>query len=146
MSYMYRCTRGNNVYPYTFLSVSYKPTVTLEQILEQNFGSSNSIPATQPKPHFVSRFGDGEEADETAATDVQIILQKSEQEPVNESTTLKNPADFQKTELHNGLEEVLNGTYQKDYDNVLKTAEASETTTTTTTENPSCLAIGEKVQ
>ncbi|XP_065366996.1 uncharacterized protein LOC135959829 [Calliphora vicina] len=148
MSYMYRCSRGYNVYPYPFLGVSYKPTVTFDQILEQNFGSSNAIPAYQPKPYFVSRFGG---LDEASTTEVQIVLQKKSEETTTTATTnneltstLKNPIELPETiaVVENRLGEELNVTQRKDNADVLPTTEAALVTSSTT--KPPCSEIGVK--
>lgn len=173
MSYLYRCARGHGVYPYPFLGVSYNPSVSLEQILDQNFGSA---PA---KSYFASRVGVDD--DLAAATEIQIVLQKSEQ-PESEAPIVKKPDDLKKpsTVVANDLEastlenvsdlkaELMeSSTLRKSsmavaetstitsqhYDNEHQTAaqtELSELDTTSETvkrasDKPSCAKIGEKV-
>lgn len=151
MSYLYRCTRGYNVYPYPFLGVSYKPEVTLEQILQQNFGDPipQSVDAAQPQPYFASRFGSIEDNTEmtTNSAEITIILQNSP-----ETTTVKNQQQNSKIPsiLANRLGEVETNEIKQ-----IEAAEATTTTvsttlsTTTTTAavgNHSCLEIGAKVK
>ncbi|XP_023292710.2 uncharacterized protein LOC111676058 [Lucilia cuprina] len=165
MSYLYRCTRGYNVYPYPFLGVSFKPSVTLDQILEQNFGSSNYIPVTQPKPYFASRFG---VPDDAGTTEVEIVLQTKSDETNQESSTLKNPVIMEQSTtfknpvvlqqesttlrnpvvlqentavFENRLGEEVTETQKKTTDDVQTT---QTTLDTSTTEKPSCSEIGVK--
>ncbi|XP_073820304.1 uncharacterized protein [Musca autumnalis] len=98
LSYLYRCVRSYNVYPYPFLGVTVIPTVTLEDIIAQNFGPRNvkpPAPAVAPVPAyrvptFESRFNGDENAipnnDEGNDVKVDIVLQ-GEQQPVLETTT-----------------------------------------------------------
>lgn len=154
MSYMYRCTRGYNVYPYPFLGVSYKPTVTLDDILAENVGNPNALPS-ESKPYFVSRFG-GEP--ESTSTEVQIILKNSQ-----ETTTLKNEKQNNNGDLlENRLAEILGVPEKHNNEEVLKTTEAdissstvkpsndeilktTESTVSTSTVKAGCSEIGVKV-
>ncbi|KAM7360704.1 uncharacterized protein ACRADG_007112 [Cochliomyia hominivorax] len=142
MSYMYRCTRGYNVYPYPFLGVSYKPTVTLDHILEQNFGSPNSLPSAQSKPYFISRFGGTDEAE---TTEVQIVLKNSEETATdaNNSENTINKQENVNAILENNLADIFAGAENSNNKETFSTTEKA-VSSNTTTEKPSCSEIGVK--
>ncbi|TMW47472.1 hypothetical protein DOY81_007447 [Sarcophaga bullata] len=136
MSYLYRCTRGYNVYPYPFLGVSYKPTVTLDQILQQNFGDPIPQPAAKPQPqpqtYINNRFAEIDNSEQTTSSaEITIVLQNSSPE-----TTTKIPVF-----VENRLDEAAATNEIKQTESVA----ASTTTTTTTDGNRGCLEIGAKV-
>uniref|UniRef100_A0A1I8MV88 WAP domain-containing protein n=1 Tax=Musca domestica TaxID=7370 RepID=A0A1I8MV88_MUSDO len=103
LSYLYRCVRSYNVYPYPFLGVTHIPTVTLEDILAQNFGPQNVKPApavaaavpvapapvpAYKVPSFESRFNGDDNAianNDDKEVKVDIVLQ--DQKPVLLETT-----------------------------------------------------------
>ncbi|XP_075168562.1 uncharacterized protein LOC142240707 [Haematobia irritans] len=84
LSYKYRCVRTFNVYPYPFLGASTtQPSMTLNQLLEMNFGSQNTNNVNTKSSHaaaigkgisFAPRFNVEENALADEETTVNIVL------------------------------------------------------------------------
>ncbi|XP_013114181.1 uncharacterized protein LOC106091997 [Stomoxys calcitrans] len=90
LSYKYRCVRTFNVFPYPFLgTASQQPTITLDELLAQNFGTQNRngprvAHSADKVINFVSRFNADENAINNDRTTVKIVLldeKKEEAQP-----------------------------------------------------------------